>query len=322
MTATLAAWGLKAPLALLLYITTVQQPGLPTANPDADTIGIEQDRAARMTVGISIDGRGPFSFMIDTGSERTVLSRGVAERLSLDAEQPATLMSMAGTRAVDMVYVPELTLGKRSYGGFVTPVLEGRHIGADGILGLDSLQGQRIRFDFIKNEIAVEDVKAAKVPATRNEIVVTARRRSGQLIFTDATIAGIKVDVVVDTGAQISIGNLALQKKLRQRAKELGDDTLLQTVTGDTIGVDMGYARDFRLGRAYFERLPLAFVDAPPFEHLGLARKPALMLGMNALRKFDAMAIDFSARKVYFVAPANAPRSTPPVTTGMSINRG
>ena len=166
-----------------------------------------------MTVPVSIDGRGPFSFMIDTGSERTVVSSDIAGTLALEFAEIAKLVSIAGSRMVQTVYLPDVTLGRQNYGELVAPMLEAHHIGADGILGLDGLQDQRILFDFTTNAITVEDI-TKRAPTGDFEIIVTARRRSGQLIFTDATIDGKKVNVVIDTGAQSNIGNLALQRRL------------------------------------------------------------------------------------------------------------
>ncbi len=283
------------------------EPGSLT-KPENEIIAIDKDRAQRMTVPVSIEGRGPFSFVIDTGAERTVLSRKIAKNLALDAEEPAQLISIAGSSMVDMVYVPELTLGKKSYDSLIAPVLLARHIGADGILGLDGLQDQRILFDFINNQISIEDTAAPQRMASNREIIVTARRKSGQLIFTEATISGLKVNVIVDTGAEVSIANLVLKRRLIKRAKELGEENSLIAVTGQTLGVEFGKARDFRIGRAKFDNLPVAFADAPPFEKLGMHKKPALLLGMDVLRKFDQVAIDFKKRKIHFLLPKETRR--------------
>ena len=276
------------------------------AKTGSEVLEIDEDRARRMTVPVSIEGNGPFSFVIDTGAERTVVSQKLVQKLSLEAEEPAQLVSIAGNSIVDMVYVPSLTLGQKSYDGLVTPVLLARNIGADGILGLDGLQEQRILFDFQDNQITVEDASAKRKDVSRREIVVTARRRSGQLIFTDATIAGIKVNVIVDTGAQVSIANPVLQKRLIQQKNKTGVEDLLIAVTGDTLGVEFGRARDFRMGRAQFDSVIMAFADAPPFEQFGMKKKPAMLLGMDILRRFDQVAIDFSSRKIHFLPPKNA----------------
>jgi predicted aspartyl protease len=297
-----------ASVLALAYPVPFGQPVEPGSriNPEGEIVDIDQDRAERMTVPVSIEGKGPFSFVIDTGAERTVISRRIADKLALEGEEPAKLMSIAGTSMVDMVFVPSLTLGQKSYNGLISPVLAARHIGADGILGLDGLQDQRILFDFVLNQIVIEDADEARSRPKSREIVVTAKRRSGQLIFTDATISGVKVNVIVDTGAQVSIGNKILQKRLLRRAKELGDDNLLIAVTGETLGVEFGRLREFRIGRARFASLLVAFADAPPFERFGLADQPTLLMGMDVLRKFDQVAIDFPKRKIHFLAPKNA----------------
>lgn len=289
----------------MAYPIPFGQPVTPGSltNPEGEIVDIDQDRAKRMTVPVSIEGKGPFSFVIDTGAERSVISRKIADSLALEGEAPAQLMSIAGTSMVDMVYVPRLTMGSKNYDGLISPVLAAQHIGADGILGLDGLQDQRILFDFVANQIVIEDAGEARARARTREIVVIAKRRSGQLIFTDATIAGIEVNVIVDTGAQMSIGNMVLRQRLQRRAKELDDADLLIAVTGETLGVEFGMVRDFRIGRARFARLSVAFADSPPFERFGLADKPTLLIGMDVLRKFDQVAIDFPRRKIHFLTP-------------------
>lgn len=299
---------LAAPLLVAAYPVPLGQstkPGTATASP-GEVLKIDEDRARRMTVPVSIEGNGPFSFVIDTGAERTVLSRRIATKLALEAEEPAQLISIAGQSMVDMVYVPRLTLGNKNYEGLVSPVLLARNIGADGILGLDGLQDQRILFDFNNNEIIVEDAAEQRTNVSSREIVVTARRISGQLIFTDAMIAGVKVNVIVDTGAQVSIANSVLKKRLLRQKRESGVENLLIAVTGDTLGVEFGRARDFRMGRARFDSVLVAFADAPPFEQFGMKNKPALLLGMDILRQFDQVAIDFPKRKIHFLPPRHA----------------
>jgi hypothetical protein len=138
-----------------------------------------------------------------------------------------------------------------------------------------------------------------------NEIVVSARRRSGQLIFAEATLADIPVNVIIDTGGQLSIGNRALQRKLG-----LSDARLILTnlvdVTGRSTQAFVGRVDDLRIRKARFRHLPIAFADIPPFRALNLHRKPTLFLGMDALRQFDRVAIDFANRKLYFRLPEGA----------------
>ncbi len=77
-------------------------------------------------------------------------------------------------------------------------------------------------------------------------------------------------------------------------------------MTGRSIAADYGVASELHIGRARFGVIPIAFADIAPFEALKLDKKPAMFLGMDALRKFDRMAIDFANRKIYFLLPEDA----------------
>ncbi len=58
-------------------------------------------------------------------------------------------------------------------------------------------------------------------------------------------------------------------------------------------------------------QVPIGYADTPVFAQLGLDDRPALILGMQNLRVFDRVAIDFADRRILFDLPdgsrANAP---------------
>ena len=114
----------------------------------ADIISTRTDASERLTVPVQIGEHGPFRFLIDTGSQNTVVSSAVARELALPKGQQARLIGVAGSQTVDTVEIDQIDLGRRSYYGLLVPLLEREHIGADGILGIDSLQGQRVLLDF------------------------------------------------------------------------------------------------------------------------------------------------------------------------------
>ena len=291
------------PLAATFPLLAGQESTQPATT--VDILAIKTDQHNRMTVQVRIADQGPFRFLIDTGAQNTVLSTALAGRLSLKSSAKARLIGVAGTREVDTVIVDQIDLGQRSFYSLLAPLLPGDDIGAEGILGLDSLQGQRVQIDFRKGIIAVDDARA--LGGNRGyEIVVVARRRSGQLILTDAVIDGVRVNVVIDTGAEYSIGNRALQKAL---ASTHGSGTMvLRSVTGQEITADLGVADNLKINEMNFVNVVIAYADAPPFKALGLAEKPALFLGMRDMRSLDRIAIDFSTRRIYFDLPKGAYR--------------
>ncbi len=286
--------------AAMIALPPVHSSGTAQDMTGVEIVETETDRDRRMTVPVHIGKNGPYRFVIDTGSQVTVLSDGLAQQLALPLGRKRRITGIAGSETVDTVLVGEIGMGRRTMQDMVAPMLESRHIGADGIVGLNSLQGQRIVIDFARNQIALGDAKSTG-GSSGFEIVVTARRRAGQLIMTDATIDGIRVNVVIDTGAETTIGNRALQRALTQRG--MLHQVKLVSVTGQEIIADLGSARKLTVDNFDITNLIIAYADAPPFRVLGLERRPAILLGMRELRLFQRVAIDFSTRKVYFDLP-------------------
>ncbi len=304
MTGLIPLW-LNQSLAALLALAT-QSPAVPPITPGSapapiDYVTTGRETGNRMTVDVHVDSVGPFRFLIDTGAERTVISRAMVNQLGLVPDSTIRVLGLAGSVNVDMVELPSLRLGKQQFDWLQTPVLDGEHMGVDGILGLDGLQNQTVMLDFRKGLIGLE-AKTGRRSSKGYEIVVSARRKSGQLIITNALIGGVKVAVVLDTGAQSSIGNPALQARLRGRMT-LEGQTQLQSVTGQSLIAEFGVAREFRMGDLRFAEMPLAFADSPVFKELELTDRPALLLGMSTLSRFDRVAIDFAGKKILFDVP-------------------
>ena len=58
-----------------------------TALPEDFAIGATRsDRLGRVVAPVSVNGQGPFRFIVDTGANRSVLSQGLVERLGLTPE--------------------------------------------------------------------------------------------------------------------------------------------------------------------------------------------------------------------------------------------
>lgn len=307
-------WAFLA-IGSLLASPALANPGAPQApaalqNPDeaapaplseSELFELETERYRRLTVPVTIGDHGPFRFMIDTGAQVTVLSRELADQLALTQRTPAMLVAMASTRVVETTRVPEITLGRRAFSVPGAAILEGANIGdADGILGLDSLQHQRVLIDFERGLLQVAD--ADDLGGNRGfDIMVRARYELGQLIIHRARIDGVRVAVIIDTGAQGSIGNLALERRL-SRSPTHGEQVLTD-VNGVQLQSELRLARNLEMGRASIDKVALAFTDSPTFAKLGLIDEPAMVLGMSELRLFKRVAIDFATREVLFALP-------------------
>lgn len=262
-----------------------------------------RNRMNRLTVPVSVDGQGPYDFVIDTGAERTVIASSLAERLRLSPGEGVTMYSMGGVNVVPTVVIPTLSVSPRkTVTGVEAPSLNEMHLGAKGMLGVDSLAAQRVTFDFKNRRMTVMPSKEARKKSFGDAIVVTARSRFGRLVLVDAKLDGQKVWVVIDTGSEVSVGNSALRAKLEKRRRlKKTEPVEMVGVTGERIIADYTRADELILGGVTMKDMPIAFADVPPFEKLDLTDRPALLLGMDALQAFSTVSVDFADKKVRFI---------------------
>lgn len=280
------------------FETLTQPPPSDSALP-TDRIAFGRDSHERMTVPVRLAGAGPFRFLVETGSDRTAVSRELASKLGLDTAPKAMLHTATGQSRVAMAVIRDLTLSRRAIRQIDAPLLAATDIGADGILGIDSLRSHRVTFDFIARSLSITSAQSPLAMEEADAIVIRARRRGGRLVITDATAANQHVSVVLDTGSQLSVGNNALRRKLESRGRvSVIRQIDLISVTGESLRGELVTIDRIEIGGATIFGLAMVFADAHTFAQLGLARTPAILLGMNALRSFDRVSIDFETRKL------------------------
>ena len=308
-----AALVLTSPVALAAQPASTMPQQVEGIHPvdsktQAEDVKFKDDRSDRMTVPVRVSGAGPFRFLVDTGADRTSVSRELAGRLGLASGEAASIHTVTGESTVSTAVVPSLQLTRRPVKVSQAPMLESANIGADGIIGVDALRSQSVLFDFQTNTLSIVPSPSAEAHDTDpNVIVVQARRKSGRLLFTDAVANGHIVTVVVDTGAQVSIGNRALREELVGRGLvDPSQKVDLESVTGALITGDYMFIRQLEIGGITLKNLAIVFADAHTFKELKLDKRPALLLGMNAIRAFKKVSIDFANSKFRVVLPESS----------------
>ena len=287
-------------------LQTVGTPGPVDKSTQTEDVRFRNDLFQRMTVPVIVSGTGPYRFLVDTGADRTAISRELAQHLGLQASDEAELHSIAKASMVQTATVPSLQLARKEVRISAAPLLSSGNMGADGILGVDSLRSQRIMFDFEQQTMSI--VPSA-TPDFRDEpgtIVIEASRRNGRLIVTNATANDHDIVVIIDTGSQVSLGNEALRRALRGKDMSDHEEVMLESVTGDKLPGDSMVVRELSMGPVGLKNLAIVFADSHIFKQLKLLDRPALLLGMNAMRAFKKVSIDFASRKLRMIIPEHS----------------
>ncbi|AKM11400.1 hypothetical protein AB433_00610 [Croceicoccus naphthovorans] len=276
----------------------------PDDSPESQSETLEaEQKSDRLTLDVGIGSHGPFDFIVDTGSEATVVSSRVVDALGMQTGEPQTVIGVAGKAMRKSVVLDSLLVGSLRIEGLPAAVMEEADIGAAGIIGIGSLKDQRLVLDFEKRRITVSASRARmRAMSNDNEIVVTAKRRNNRLIVKRATLDGRHIDVVIDTGSTVTIGNRELRRRFYAKAPVLAT-TELTDVLGNRQQVALIAVKNLTIGPVGFAQTAIAIADTAIFEELGLTERPALLLGMNHLKLFRRVAVDFRHRQIAFELP-------------------
>src|SRR5215469_12101283 len=194
-----------APLSQAMAPSTGSQP--PTQAPAAAD---HPDRITGIIADVMIDGRGPFHFMLDTGATQAVIADSTVARLGLQPD-PDKVVRVQGVNArviAREVHIDSLAIGSLQFRGVDLPVLSGSFFdGLDGILSAQGFGGSKVSISLLERRcIIAPSPRHADTSASATAVRLLSR----QLPMVSATVAGVRVQVIIDTGATNTLGNMAL----------------------------------------------------------------------------------------------------------------
>ena len=282
---------------------------LPSESIDAFT-----DMTDRLTLDTTIDGKGPYRFVVDTGADRSVIASDIAAYLGLMPSRDVMVQGIVRALPAPSVRLQNLAFGTITMDSLSAPVLPRKWLGADGYLGLDVIDGRRVTFDFQKHKLTVAHSGSSTGWPHFNEIIVRANGSDGRLKAVDCMVENVPAVAFVDSGAQLSICNTSLFNELQKGGTTPISGALLPLM-GATGGQMLGRLAEMariRLCEGLCTRTRLAISDLNVFDVWGLANKPALFIGMDFLQQMSSFTIDYRHKEMRFKLAEFITRKTEP----------
>jgi predicted aspartyl protease len=286
------------------------------------SIDTSVDANRRMTLPVWLDGQGPFQFVVDTGADRTVIASSLALQLGLPPGPELTVHSIAGSMPAPTRRLSSLRFGKVRMDDMIVPVLSRANLGADGLLGVDALKGRSVFMDFKRGQLTVQNpISPAMRAKAPNEVIITAFTSFGRLTVIDTRVEGVRATAFMDSGGGTTIGNLALAQAIRKRVKATDTDAAIRLVgvTGQSVSGVARLARYIEMDKVRVTNIPMAFCDLHLFDMWGLRDRPALLLGVDVLRMFSRVELDFGNQAVLFKVGAASPSLPPPIQAQLGM---
>jgi predicted aspartyl protease len=268
-----------------------------------------------------VNGRGPYRFILDTGANSSALAPSVVEELGLPQADGVQVHGVTGTAVLPAVHVQSMRAGAVELPPAVLPVLPGDiFAGADGILGVTGMQQMRIDVDFLHDRVSI--FRSGGRRATSAYVTVKATLWQGGLLLVAGKVGSIPTKIIIDTGAERTIGNIPLRAAIIARSR--AGEEFETMVHGATTDVESGtYFRAPRItiGPAKLADLPVTFGELHVFDVWGLTDEPALVIGMDVLGRLERFIVDYRLREFQLKARGStvAIRQCTPSTCGSRI---
>ncbi|HWA00582.1 MAG TPA: retropepsin-like aspartic protease [Caulobacterales bacterium] len=260
------------------------------------------DAAGRAVASVFVNDQGPFRFVVDTGANRSVLSTELARRLGITPFGVGQVHSVTDIRVAPLARVRSLRFGVVNLANAELPLIDGPMLaGEQGMLGFDSMSGRRLLMDFKTH--CVEVLDAATAPALPNWHRVEGELRFSSMMVARGRIQGVGVNVLIDTGSDVSLCNPAFREAMgRVRARVINYRGDRAFTAGRPIVLDDAvWTPRIYLGASASVSNVMAYVGQfHIFDLWGLSDQPTVLVGMDVIASSDAMAIDYSKSTIYF----------------------
>jgi hypothetical protein len=193
------------------------------------------------------------------------------------------------------VYVHELKAGELVLSKQTLPVVTpGVFANADGILGVDGFDKVCLSANFVRRTVSI--LKNGCPRTSSDWARAKGSFRFGGLLIVKARMRGSpRVQAIIDSGAERSLGNPALLKalKLEQKAADPSTSTNVFGATSHRAIGNLLPTPTMYLGDLEIADLRVTFGDFDVFRLWDLEHEPAIVIGMDVLGTVDALMVDY-----------------------------
>jgi predicted aspartyl protease len=283
---------LLAALAAAPFITV-------RANAATYSTPLTYDTQGRPLADVMLNNTGPFALVIDTAAGGIVLNPQTIQILELNPTGRARIQGASGITETDLYDLRRVDIGGLTHENLravQTPPDSASAANHEGVLGIGVFAGTRLEFDFAANRLNV-DTSTGRAPLA-NAISVDLRHRTFAL--APINIAGIDATALIDTGARATIANARLRTALgfTENDPRLHDAEPIGGATAHTTPAVAAEVTPVVFAGHDFAAVQLNFAELSVFNALGLNYRPAMILGIDVLRRAQALVLDYASAQV------------------------
>jgi predicted aspartyl protease len=265
----------------------------------------------RLVTDVFVNGQGPFTFLIDTASSRTIVFEHVRKQLGMNYSSPDPITIYGINDAVsaraaqpDSLHVAGITVKGLTMG--VLPDTLQRD-DPDGVLGMDVLAHYFVVLDRKAMQLRLldRDSPEARGYTGWTSVPLVARQLKALPVsfwFFTTRYNDHPISTLLDLGAGLTLLNWDAAQQMGVRKKPFEKYGPPPEEVRDVLGKDAPAVVvknvDIEMPENVWRRQELLVSDAPVFDFLDMAGRASAILGPGLL-KDNSLAIDFKGQTLY-----------------------
>ncbi|MEE2691049.1 MAG: aspartyl protease family protein [Pseudomonadota bacterium] len=273
------------------------------------------DYGGWFTVSATVNGQGPYDFIIDTGSSHSLVFENLAEQQHFPPSggPQQTVLGLVSSGKYPTYKVGDIALGAAVLENAVTVILTDWKVderSPQGVIGLDFLKHYRAVFDGERRELLLYRAGDAIDPAYEawDEVSLTASdfsREAGYLYTLEARLNRASVRFLLDLGAAGTVVNRlgysrAMQSEVSIKIAPRTTTTPIGRVTDaldNRVRAQSARINKIRTGKINWGAAVVIVHDASIFSDLGVVEEPFGLFGADMFRD-RSFVLDFAAERI------------------------
>jgi len=216
------------------FITFAVIDGAAAADRTRPDVPLTIDARGGIRVAVHVNGGGPYTFILDTGSSRSAISDDLARELAAPVVAKSEVVTMAGSAMRLVVRLSPVVVAPARVEALLAPMLPAAQLaqlgrGVRGLLGQDFLSGFNYTLDYRRSRLTWDEPMTCNGPNA-----VRMAPAEGRFVLVADADGGSPLRLVPDSGAEVAV-------LFRGRARA---------------GISA-----FRVGRVTVRDLPVATID-------------------------------------------------------------
>ena len=224
----------------------------------------------QIVVQAKVGGKGPFSMLLDTGTDSSAIDRKTADELGLKSSARGYPATGGGTETniVHETWLPDVTVGSVKAKDVAAATIDlskiserlGRPI--HGVLGYSFLKDRIVQIDYPNSVLRFHTQSPFPAielsPNMVDKIAVPFRREDGNVLIDSVFVNGKKMIATLDTG---SSGTFTLTPEAVEMLGLVQEDGKSEESAGDNRSYEnqTGTLKSVRIGRLSMDSAPATF---------------------------------------------------------------